>query len=74
MAKKEVRWYLGLADLSSPLTDLTLKGAPDLVQWTEQSQDAFVQVKKALCREPLPPPFYSAERLLEQRGPFCPRR
>lgn len=62
--KKEVRRFLGLAgyyrrfvpgfmDLTSPLTDLTRKGAPDLVQWTEQFQAAFVQVKWALCGEPL---------------------
>ncbi|XP_026003826.1 uncharacterized protein LOC113009615 [Astatotilapia calliptera] len=62
--KKEVRRFLGLAgyyrrfvpgfaQLTSPLTDLTQKGAPDLVQWTGPCQAAFVQVKKALCGEPL---------------------
>ncbi|XP_039532215.1 uncharacterized protein LOC120482205 [Pimephales promelas] len=62
--KKEVRQFLGLAgyyrrfvpnysDLASPLTDLTKKGAPDTVQWTEQCQQAFTQIKAALCGGPL---------------------
>ncbi|KAL1258022.1 hypothetical protein QQF64_011266 [Cirrhinus molitorella] len=52
--KKEVRQFLELAgyyrrfvpnysDLTSPLTDLTKKEAPDSVQWTEQCQQAFTQ-------------------------------
>ncbi|XP_056598991.1 uncharacterized protein LOC130417451 [Triplophysa dalaica] len=62
--KKEVRQFLGLAgyyrrfvpnysDLTSPLTDLTKKGEPDTVQWTEQCQQGFTQVKAALCGGPL---------------------
>ncbi|XP_051724240.1 uncharacterized protein LOC127498671 isoform X1 [Ctenopharyngodon idella] len=62
--KKEVRQFLGLAgyyrrfvpnysDLTSPLTDLTKKEAPDTVQWTELCQQAFTQVKAALCGGPL---------------------
>ncbi|XP_039513052.1 uncharacterized protein LOC120468602 [Pimephales promelas] len=62
--KKEVRQFLGLAgyyrrfvpnysDLASPLTDLTKKGAPDTIQWTEQCQWAFTQIKAALCGGPL---------------------
>ncbi|WP_214290454.1 hypothetical protein, partial [Escherichia coli] len=54
--KKEVRRFLGLAgyyrrfiagfaDLTSPLTDLTRKGASDPVQWSEQCQQAFEKVK-----------------------------
>uniref|UniRef100_A0A0E9T7I0 Reverse transcriptase/retrotransposon-derived protein RNase H-like domain-containing protein n=1 Tax=Anguilla anguilla TaxID=7936 RepID=A0A0E9T7I0_ANGAN len=50
--KKEVRWFLGLAgyyrrfiaafsEMTSPLTDLTRKGASDLVQWTERWHQAF---------------------------------
>ncbi|KAI2647892.1 Retrovirus-related Pol polyprotein [Labeo rohita] len=57
--KKEVRQFLGLAgyyrrfipnylDLTSSLTDLTKKEAPDPVQWTELCQQAFIQVKAAL--------------------------
>ncbi|XP_016322800.1 uncharacterized mitochondrial protein AtMg00860-like [Sinocyclocheilus anshuiensis] len=52
--KKEVRQFLGLAgyyrrfvpnysDLTSPLTDLTKREAPDPVQWTELCQQAFTQ-------------------------------
>ncbi|KAG7485602.1 hypothetical protein JOB18_014053 [Solea senegalensis] len=62
--KKEVRRFLGLAgyyrrfipafsELTSPLTDLTRKGASDPVQWTEPCQLAFERVKQALCGEPL---------------------
>ncbi len=58
--KKEVRQFLGLAgyyrrfipnfsDLTSPLTDLTKKEAPDPVQWTELCQQAITKVKAALC-------------------------
>ncbi|KAL0172566.1 hypothetical protein M9458_032877, partial [Cirrhinus mrigala] len=62
--KKELRQFLGLAgyyrrfilnysDLTSSLTDLTKKEAPDPVQWTELCQQAFTHVKAALCGGPL---------------------
>ncbi len=62
--KKEVRQFLGLAgyyrrfipdysELTSSLTDLTKKEVPDTVPWTEQCQQAFTQVKAALCGGPL---------------------
>ncbi len=62
--KKEVRQFLGLAgynrmfipnysDLTSPLTDLTKKEAPDPVQWMELCQQAITKVKAALCGRPL---------------------
>ncbi len=62
--KKEVRQFLGLAgyyrrfvpnfsDLTSPLTDLTKKEAPDPFQWTELCQQALTKVKAALCSGPL---------------------
>nr|XP_043900491.1 uncharacterized mitochondrial protein AtMg00860-like [Solea senegalensis] len=62
--KKEVRRFLGLAsyyrrfipafsELTSPLTDLTRKGASDPVQWTEPCQLAFERVKQATFGEPL---------------------
>jgi len=58
--KKEVRQFLGLAgyyrrfilniaELTSPLTEVTRNGASDPVQWTEQ----FEEVKQILCGEPL---------------------
>ena len=63
-SKKGVRSFLGLAgyyrrfipcfaDMTSPLTDLLRKCASDPVQWTEQCQVGFEEVKQALCREPL---------------------
>ncbi len=62
--KKEVRQFLGLvgyyrrfipnySDFTSPLTNLTKKEVPDPVQWTERCQQAFFQVKAALCGGPL---------------------
>ncbi len=59
-----MRQFLGLAgyyrrfipnfsDLTSPLTDLTKKEAPDPVQWTELCQQAITKVKAALCGWPL---------------------
>ncbi len=62
--KKEVRQFLGLAgyyrrfipnysELTSLLTDLTKKEAPDPVQWTELCQQAVTKVKAALCGGPL---------------------
>ncbi len=61
--KKEVRQFLGLAgyyrrfipnysELTSPLTDLIKKEAPDPVQWTELCQQAVTKVKAALCGVP----------------------
>jgi len=47
------RFIPAFAELTSPLTDLTRKGASDPVQWTDQCQMAFERVKKALCGEPL---------------------
>ncbi len=75
--KKEVRQFLGLAgyyrrfvpnysDLTSPLTDLTKKEAPDPVQWTELCQQAFTQVKATLCGGPLlHSPHFSLPFLLQ---------
>lgn len=46
-------FHLELGRHDQPLTNLTRKGALDLVRWLEQRQPVFVQVKKALCGEPL---------------------
>ncbi len=62
--KKEVMQFLGLAgyyrrfipnysELTSLLTDLTKKEAPDPVQWTELCQQAVSKIKAALCGGPL---------------------
>lgn len=50
------RFMTGFVELTSHVTNLTQKCAPDLVQWTEQCQAVFVQVQKTLCGEPL---FYT---------------
>ena len=47
------RFIPNFAELTSPLTDLTRKGASDPVQWTEQCQESLERVKQALCGEPL---------------------
>jgi len=48
------RWFIpASAALTSPVTDLTRKGASDPVLWAEQCQPVFEKVKKALCGEPL---------------------
>ncbi len=66
--------------LTSPLTDLTKKKASDPVQWTELCQQAFIQVKAALCGRPLShSPDFSLPFLLQtnasDRGvQSCPRR
>ncbi len=77
--KKEVRQFLGLAgyyrrfipdysELTSPLTDLTKKEVPDTVPWTERCQQAFTQVKAALCGGPLlHSPDFSLPFLLQTR-------
>ena len=88
--KKEVRRFLGLAGyyrrfiqnfagLTSPLTDLTQKGASDPVRWTEQCQGSLERVKQALCGEPpLHTPNSSLPFVLqtdaEGWGPSCPSR
>lgn len=52
--KKEVRWLLGLAGYYWWfMPDLVDQPLTDLVQWTEQWQAGFVQVKKALYGERL---------------------
>ena len=57
--KKEVRSFLGLtgyyrrfikdyATIATPLMDLTKKGKPEQVKWTDQCENAFQTLKKAL--------------------------
>ncbi|KAI5610192.1 hypothetical protein C0J50_5545, partial [Silurus asotus] len=57
-----VRAFLGLASyyrrlvpnfssIASPLSDLTKKGQPDQVQWSERVEQAFQALKKALTSE-----------------------
>ncbi|KAL0173946.1 hypothetical protein M9458_029914, partial [Cirrhinus mrigala] len=62
--KTQVRAFLGLAgyyryfipsfsSIAAPLTDLTRKGQPERVRWTEEAERAFQRIKQALTTEPV---------------------
>uniref|UniRef100_K7EXH9 Gypsy retrotransposon integrase-like protein 1 n=1 Tax=Pelodiscus sinensis TaxID=13735 RepID=K7EXH9_PELSI len=62
--KKQVRQFLGLAGyyrrfipqfatIATPLTDLTRKGYPEKVKWTERCEEAFQQLKQRLTSAPV---------------------
>ena len=62
--KKEVRSLLGLVGyyrefvpnfsaVTAPLSDLTKKGNPDTVVWTDATEKAFISVKKNLASFPI---------------------
>ena len=62
--KKQVRSFLGLigfyrkyipnfAAIACPLTDLTRKGAPNEVEWSEAQQKAFETLKSAVANPPI---------------------
>ena len=62
--KKQVRAFLGLAgyyrrfiqdfsSVSTPLSDLTRKSAPEKVVWSTQCEKAFAELKRRLCSEPV---------------------
>ena len=62
--KKQVRAFIGLAnfyrrfcpnfsDLTAPLSDLTKRGMPNTVQWTEQHQLSFDKLKQLLTSKPV---------------------
>ena len=62
--KKQVRSFLGLAGfyrkfipnfsaISAPLSDLTKKGQPNKIAWTETEQRAFDTLKLMLCSHPI---------------------
>ena len=62
--KKQVKSFLGLvgyyqrfipafATLASPLHELTRGALPDRVEWTEEVEEAFSCLRRALCTEPL---------------------
>ncbi|CAM5179023.1 unnamed protein product [Eretmochelys imbricata] len=63
-SKKQVQSFLSLAGyyrrfvphnslIAAPLTDLTKKKQPNAVQWTEECQKAFNQLKATLMSDPL---------------------
>eukprot|EP00795_Rhopilema_esculentum_P005569 gene5569-9573_t len=76
-SKKQVRSFLGLtgyyrkfipsyANIAAPLTDLTKKEVKGTIQWTDDCENAFRRLKKALRSSPvLRSPDYSKEFLLQ---------
>ncbi|KAL8583208.1 hypothetical protein ACOMHN_053721 [Nucella lapillus] len=63
-SKKQVRAFLGLvgyyrklvlnfAEIARPLTDLTKKGKFDKVEWTEECEKSFVELKEKLTSKPI---------------------
>ncbi|CAM4596944.1 unnamed protein product [Lepidochelys kempii] len=63
-SKKQVQSFLGLAryfrrfvlqnsQIATPLTDLTKKKQPNAIQWTEECQKAFNQLKATLMSDPV---------------------
>ena len=64
VVKKDVRSFLGLVGyyrrfipqfsaIAAPLTDLTRKGLPDKVEWTEECQVSFQHLKETLIGDPV---------------------
>ena len=62
--KKQLRSFLGLvgyyrafvpnfAAIAAPLTDLTKKGSPDKLVWTEIHEQAFQTLKGHVCTHPV---------------------
>ncbi len=75
--KRDVRAFLGVsgyyrkfiphyADIAAPLTDLTRKKCPEVVEWTPACEKAFQTLKDALCSEPiLKMPDFTLEFILQ---------
>ena len=62
--KKHLRTFLGLtgyyrrfiphySSIAAPLTDLTRKSASNTVTWNKSADNAFIQLKEALCSSPV---------------------
>ena len=77
VTKKQVRGFCGLCSyyrrfihhystLAAPLTDLTTKKHSRMVQWTPAAEEAFCNLKRALCSEPvLTSPDFSKEFVVQ---------
>ena len=50
--KKQVRSFMGLAGYPAPLSDLTRKGQPNKVEWSEAQEKAYQTIKSYLTSEP----------------------
>ncbi|KAJ1093870.1 hypothetical protein NDU88_006959 [Pleurodeles waltl] len=60
------RFIKGYGTIVSPLTELTSKKQPRLVDWTEACQKAFDSLKEAMCTSPvLKAPDYSQEFIVQ---------
>ena len=76
-AKTEVRAFLGMTgyyrrfianytEITSTLTDLVKKSAPNKVLWSDECNSAFTTLKKLLCSSPvLSSPDFSREFILQ---------
>ena len=64
VTKKQLRSFLGLvgyyrafvpnfAAIAVPLTDLTKKGCPNELTWTDVHENAFVALKQSVCQPPV---------------------
>lgn len=64
VTKKQVRSFMGLANyyrkfipnfatIAVPITDLTKKGMPNKVMWSEPQENAFVTLKRLLTSNPI---------------------
>ena len=62
--KKQVRSFIGLvnhfrnfipnfAAIAVPLTDMTKKGKPNHVEWSEAAERAFITLKESLIKDPI---------------------
>ncbi|KAL0152849.1 hypothetical protein M9458_051843 [Cirrhinus mrigala] len=51
--KTQVRAFLGFSSIAAPLTDLTRKGQPERIRWSEEAERAFQIIKWALTTEPV---------------------
>ena len=51
--KKQVRSFMGLAGYPAPLSDLTRKGQPNKVEWSEAQEKAYQTIKSYLTSEPI---------------------
>ncbi|PIK53206.1 hypothetical protein BSL78_09916 [Apostichopus japonicus] len=77
LTKTDVRSFLGLtgyyrklipdfAQIASPLTDLTKKSKPTVIEWTEGCEQAFLSLKKLItCKPVLKSPDFEKDFILQ---------
>ena len=47
------KFISGYADIAAPLTDLTRRSAPRMVEWNQKCERAFRELKTLLCSNPV---------------------